>query len=195
MFITLVVLAAGHYLGGIPGEKLATGVGPLWIAALGIGLFNALFSGSNADPTLPVAFTLGPFHVTWAALAAGAGLAARVIAIASVGVVFAQTTDSTRLVDALVQQARVPERFAYGALAAYQAIPRLGRAADDAAPGAADPRACDGRGTHGSWWGCLCSPSATATGWRSRWTRGRSGRGRGRATAWCAGRGSIPRSG
>jgi energy-coupling factor transport system permease protein len=49
-----------------------------------------------------------------------------VFAIATVGVVFAQTTDSTRLVDALVQQARAPERFAYGALAAYQAIPRLG---------------------------------------------------------------------
>ena len=39
--------------------------------------------------------------------------------------VFAQTTDSTRLVDSLVQQGRVPERFGYGALAAYQAVPRL----------------------------------------------------------------------
>ena len=36
-----------------------------------------------------------------------------------------QTTDSTRLVDSLVQQGRVPERFGYGALAAYQAVPRL----------------------------------------------------------------------
>ena len=36
------------------------------------------------------------------------------------------TTDSTRLVDALVQQAGVSPRFAYGALAAYQAIPRFG---------------------------------------------------------------------
>ena len=47
------------------------------------------------------------------------------MAIASVGAVFALTTDSTRLVDALVQQARVPERFAYGALAAYQAVPQF----------------------------------------------------------------------
>ena len=39
---------------------------------------------------------------------------------------FALTTDSTRLVDALVQQAHVSERFAYGALAAYGAIPRFG---------------------------------------------------------------------
>ena len=38
---------------------------------------------------------------------------------------FAQTTDSTRLVDSLVRQARAPARFGYGALAAYQAIPRL----------------------------------------------------------------------
>ena len=47
------------------------------------------------------------------------------MAIALIGVVFAATTDSTRLVDGLVQQARVPERFGYGALAAYQAVPRL----------------------------------------------------------------------
>ena len=70
----------------------------------------------------------GPFRVTEPAALAGAGLAARVVAIAAVGVVFARTTDPTRLVDSLVQQARVPERFAYGALAAYQAVPRL---ADD----------------------------------------------------------------
>ena len=124
-FVTVVVVLAGRALGGIPWVRLFAGVAPLWLAATGIGLFNALFSGSNADPTLPVAFVLGPFHVTWAALEAGVGLAARVIAIAAVGVVFGQTTDSTRLVDSLVQQARVPERFGYGALAAYQAVPRL----------------------------------------------------------------------
>lgn len=119
------VLMGGHVLGGIPGRRLFSGLAPLWLAALGIGVFNTLFSGSNADPSLPVAAVLGPFHVTWPAIEAGTGLAARVIAIAAVGVVFGQTTDSTRLVDGLVQQARVPERFGYGALAAYQAIPRL----------------------------------------------------------------------
>jgi energy-coupling factor transport system permease protein len=123
--VTAGVLAAGLSLGSIPGRRLAAGLAPLWLAALGIGVFNALFSASNADPALPTAFVLGPFRVTWAALEAGAGLALRVVAIAAVGVVFGQTTDSTRLVDGLVQQARVPERFGYGALAAYQAIPRL----------------------------------------------------------------------
>lgn len=123
--VTIVVLVAGRSLGRIPGSRLVTGIAPLWLAAVGIGLFNALFSGSNADLALATAATIGPFRLTWAAIGAGVGLAARVIAIASVGVVFTQTTDSTRLVDSLVQQARAPERFAYGALAAYQAIPRL----------------------------------------------------------------------
>jgi len=125
VLVTLVVLAAGRYLGAIPAGRLVAGVAPLWLAALGIGVFNALFSGSNTDPSLATAAALGPFRVTWPAVGAGIGLAARVIAIASVGVVFTQTTDSTRLVDSLVQQARAPERFGYGALAAYQAIPRL----------------------------------------------------------------------
>jgi energy-coupling factor transport system permease protein len=68
--------------------------------------------------------------MTDAAALAGLSLGLRVLAIATVGVVFALTTDSTALADGLVQQVHVPERFAYGALAAYQAVPRL---ADDLA--------------------------------------------------------------
>ena len=44
--------------------------------------------------------------------------------------------------DSLVQQARVPERFAYGALAAYQAIPRF----------AEDLARCARRGASGPEW-------------------------------------------
>ena len=68
---------------------------------------------------------MGPIRITEAALAGGVALGARVIAIASVGAVFALTTDSTRLADSLVQQGHVSDRFAYGALAAYQGIPRF----------------------------------------------------------------------
>ncbi|HYM84261.1 MAG TPA: energy-coupling factor transporter transmembrane component T [Candidatus Dormibacteraeota bacterium] len=125
LVLAVAALALGWSLGRIPVRRLALGLAPLWTAAVGIGLFNALFSGRNADPSLPVVLAVGPFHVVDAAALAGLGLGLRVIAIASVGVVFALTTDPTRLVDSLVQQARVPERFAYGALAAYQAIPRL----------------------------------------------------------------------
>jgi energy-coupling factor transporter transmembrane protein EcfT len=69
--------------------------------------------------------TIGPTRITVEGVTNGLAIALRVAAIACVGAVFALTTDSTRLTDSLVQQARVPARFAYGALAAYQAIPRF----------------------------------------------------------------------
>jgi energy-coupling factor transport system permease protein len=123
--VAVAALVAGAVLGRVPVRRLAAGLAPLWLMALGIGLFNALFSASNTAPDAVFVLALGPLHLSAAGVATGIGLAARVVAIAAVGVVFGQTTDATALADSLVQQARAPERFAYGALAAYQAIPRL----------------------------------------------------------------------
>ena len=119
-------LAAGATLGRVPPGALVRAALPLWIAALSVGLFNAMLAAANVDPAAIEIARIGPLRLTEGGLAGGLGLGARIVAIAAIGVVFAQTTDSTRLVDALVQQARLPDRFAYGALAAYQALPRLG---------------------------------------------------------------------
>ncbi len=123
--LAVVAIAAGVVLGGVRIGALARSIAPLWLAALGIGLFNALFSTSNADPTAATAVAIGAIRITIDAALHGVALALRVIAIASVGAVFTLTTDPTRLADALVRQARLSPRFAYGALAAYQAIPRF----------------------------------------------------------------------
>jgi energy-coupling factor transport system permease protein len=117
----VLAVVAGRVAPGV----LARALLPLWVVALSVGLFNALFAAVNTDPTATELLRLGPLRLTAEGVAGGAGLAARVVAIAAVGVVFAQTTDSTRLLDSLVQQGRVSERFAYGALAAYQAVPRF----------------------------------------------------------------------
>lgn len=119
------VSAAGVAFGRIRPGSVVRGIAPLGAAAVSVGMFNAVFAAANVDPLSAEVARIGPLRLTEGALLGGAGLAARILAIAVVGVVFAQTTDSTRLVDALVQQARAPERFAYGALAAYQAIPRF----------------------------------------------------------------------
>jgi energy-coupling factor transport system permease protein len=121
--LACLALLAAIWLGRVDLGTLASGLAPLWVAALAIGLFNTLFAAANLDPSAAELIQIGPFRLTQAALVGGVGLAARVLAFATVGVVFAQTTDPTRLVDALVQQARMPPRFAYGALAAYQAVP------------------------------------------------------------------------
>ncbi len=126
LLLAAVALAAGILLGSVRVGTLARSIAPLWIAALGIGLFNALYSTSNGDPAAATLVALGPTRITVEAATNGFALALRVIAIASVGAVFTLTTDPTRLADALVRQARVSPRFAYGALAAYQAIPRFG---------------------------------------------------------------------
>jgi energy-coupling factor transport system permease protein len=123
--LACLALLAAIWFGSVDLETLARGLAPLWIAALAIGAFNALFAAVNLDPAATELARIGPFRLTQAAVVGGLGLAARVVAFATVGIVFAQTTDPTRLVDALVQQARVSPRFAYGALAAYQAVPRF----------------------------------------------------------------------
>jgi energy-coupling factor transporter transmembrane protein EcfT len=124
--IAVVAIAAGVLLGRIPLGDLGNAVAPVWLAAIGLATFNTLFAAANSDPSAVLVATLGPFPISQQGLAAGVGLGLRLIAIGAAGAVFVLTTDSTRLVDSLVQQARVPERFAYGALAAYQAVPRFG---------------------------------------------------------------------
>ena len=124
--LAMVVLLAGLVFGRIVPFRLARALAPLVVAAVSIALANLIFSGSNGDPAAHQIARLGPLRFTSEAAAAAGALGLRVLAIVSVGAVFAQTTDPTHLVDALVQQARVPARFAYGALAAYQAVPRLG---------------------------------------------------------------------
>ena len=119
-------LLAGLSLGRIPPRSLGRALAPLVAAAGSIFVANLLFAAANTDPASTELARVGPLRLTLEAVEAAGALAARVLAIVAVGAVFAQTTDPTQLVDSLVQQARVPERFAYGALAAYQAVPRLG---------------------------------------------------------------------
>lgn len=126
LILAAVAFGAGVVLGGIRPDHLLRAVTPLWLAAAGIATFNAVFSVSNVDPSAVELLTIGPVRLTSQAVANGLALGLRVVAIGCVGAVFALTTDTTRLADSLVQQARVPERFAYGALAAYGAIPRFG---------------------------------------------------------------------
>jgi energy-coupling factor transport system permease protein len=130
LILAVVALLAGLGIGAIPLATLARRLGPLLLAAMTIAMTNLLFSTHNPDPVAHEVVRIGPLRITEEAVIAAAGLGARVAAIVSVGTVFVLTTDATRLMDSMVQQAHVPPRFAYGLLAAYQAVPRL---ADDLA--------------------------------------------------------------
>jgi energy-coupling factor transport system permease protein len=145
LVLAAIAATAGVVFGRLRLLGIVRAAAPLWLAALSVGLFNAVFAAANVDPAAIEVARVGPLRLTEAGLLGGIGLAARIVAIGVVGVVFGQTTDSTRLVDGLVQQARVPERFGYGALAAYQAVPRF---AEDLATLRQARRI---RGLRGSW--------------------------------------------
>ena len=125
LILILVVVVAGLEFGQIPPGTLARRLAPFVLAVLAIALTNLLFSSHNPDPAARELARVGPLRITEEALAVAAALGARVVAIVSVGAVFALTTETTRLLDALVQQAHMSPRFAYGLLGAYQAVPRL----------------------------------------------------------------------
>ncbi len=125
LLITLVTLAAGLSIGRISAATMFRTLAPLWFVAAIVVLSNTVFAAANVDPAATELTRIGPLRITEEGLGTAAALGLRVIAIASVGAVFTLTTDSTKLVDALVRQARVSPRFAYGALAAYQSIPRF----------------------------------------------------------------------
>ena len=117
--------AATMLLGRVaPGRFLQAWL-PFSMAAFSVALVNIVFGAPNGNPAAAELLRLGPVRLTEPAVVAGVALGLRLLAIAGIGVCFAQTTEPTALADALVQQAHLPERFAYGALAAYQAVPRL----------------------------------------------------------------------
>jgi energy-coupling factor transport system permease protein len=104
---------------GLRGAALLRRGWPLLVAAVSVG---AVFATDRSGAVL---LDAGPLQLSTGSLVAGAGIALRVLAVALPGVVAFATTDPTDLADALVQQLRVPARFAIGALAAYRMLPVL----------------------------------------------------------------------
>lgn len=78
------------------------------VAGLGVGVSTALLAPEPG--------------IAWAR---GVAMVLRVLAIAVPGALFAALIDTTALADGLVQQMRLPPRFAYGALAALRLLPLL----------------------------------------------------------------------
>ncbi|MBD0291968.1 MAG: energy-coupling factor transporter transmembrane protein EcfT [Jiangellaceae bacterium] len=94
-------------VGGVPVRVLVTRGWVLLVSATGLGLTTLLFGDSQQPWLTAVTVTV------------------RVLAIALPGVIVMLTIDPTDLADSLVQNTRVPARFAYAALAALRLLPLL----------------------------------------------------------------------
>jgi energy-coupling factor transport system permease protein len=121
--VLAVELAVLPFAGIAPG-RLARRCAPVLVALVPLVLGNAVFSGRTDGAVL---LDAGPILLTTGGLLAGLATGLRLVAIALPGLVVALVTDPVELADALVQQARVPPRFAYGTLAALRLAPLLAR--------------------------------------------------------------------
>jgi len=116
--ILALVLWSGLPLRRIPGR-----MAPLGFAILSLTVFSILLAGSNADRSLAAVIELGSVRVTGPAIAAGLAIGLRVVVIGLTTLLVVGPSDPTRLADSLVQQWHVPDRFAYGSLAALRVAP------------------------------------------------------------------------
>jgi energy-coupling factor transport system permease protein len=103
---------------GISLRRFVARIWPLALSAVGMVVVIALFS---VNPPGEHLF----WGVTTGSIGNGVGLGLRLMAVALPGVVAFATIDPTDLADALIQQAKVPARYAIGALAALRLLPLL----------------------------------------------------------------------
>ncbi|WP_433828894.1 energy-coupling factor transporter transmembrane component T family protein [Actinoplanes sp. CA-015351] len=107
---------------GVRLRQLARRAAPLLLAAAGVLVAMTMFAAERSGDLL---FSIGAFDVTTGVLASAIGLILRIFAVALPGIIVFATTDPTDLADALVQNAKAPDRFAIGALAAFRLLPLL----------------------------------------------------------------------
>ncbi|HET6380255.1 MAG TPA: energy-coupling factor transporter transmembrane component T [candidate division Zixibacteria bacterium] len=120
--IVLAGLLAAVPASGLAASDLLNRTWPILLAALSVGVLNAVFA---AETVGEVVARIGPFGIGTGNLVSGLGLGLRLLGIALSGVLALVTTDPTDLADSLVQQLRLPSRFAIGALAAARQLPIL----------------------------------------------------------------------
>ncbi len=120
---TAVAFVAGRLLGRIPVLRLASALTGFWLLGISLVISNALFAHDPAGATM--LFAWGPLRGTIEGAMIGLALAERMAAIAAFSIIFTMSTDPTDLVRSLVQQLRMPPRFAYPLLAAYRFLPGL----------------------------------------------------------------------
>lgn len=110
LLAAVAVLAA--LAGGVGARRVGAIIVPAAVAAMSVGLSNALLSEAGVGSV--------------AAWEAAALPATRILAVALPGLVAAVSLDPTSLADSLVVRLRVPARAAYSALAALRLLPLLG---------------------------------------------------------------------
>jgi energy-coupling factor transport system permease protein len=123
-----LIVAAGVALvlwSGLPLRRIPGRLWPIGLAVLSLTAFSILLSGANSDQSLAEVARLGPVRLTGEAISAGLAVGLRLVVIALTTLLVFGPSDATSLADSLVQQWRLPDRFAYGTLASLRVAPLM----------------------------------------------------------------------
>jgi energy-coupling factor transport system permease protein len=90
---------------------------------VGIGLFMALWDSVYFAEEAHVIFAWGPINVTQEGVLEGVSVFFRILVIVSLSILFTLTTDPGRMVESLIQVAKIPYRIGYTAYAVLRFIP------------------------------------------------------------------------
>ena len=112
-------------LSGLPLRASARRLAPLVLAAGGLAILTLLVNPARSDPTVETLAVIGPFRITGPALSSALALGLRLAVIAVSSLLVFGPSDTTTFADSLAQQWRIPDRFAYGTLAALRIAPFL----------------------------------------------------------------------
>ncbi|MDO4494125.1 MAG: energy-coupling factor transporter transmembrane component T [Clostridia bacterium] len=125
--LNLVVTALGFVLTltttGVNKKKFFLAMIPFFIAAAGTFMTGLLHGRGNEADAITVLTMTDQRILNANNFTNGLKLASRILAYGGLGMMFAFTTDSMELIMSLMQQFRLPPKFAYGILAAYHFFP------------------------------------------------------------------------
>lgn len=91
--------------------------------ALFIAFWKSVYYNPQVGEQVHVLFAWGPINMTMEGILEGFASFFRVLVIISLSIVFTLTTDPGRMVESLIQVARIPYRLGYTAYAALRFIP------------------------------------------------------------------------
>lgn len=106
---------------GVNKKRMLLGFQPFLLTAAGLFMSGLLFPPEAAGELAVRAFDQGILYA--ASLDGALLLSSRMLAFGGIGLVFALTTNSMDFVMSLMQQFRLPPKFAYGILAAWHFFP------------------------------------------------------------------------
>lgn len=121
VLIFAICLAVTLFSKGVNRKALFCGLVPFLLAAFGVFMSGYVFGAGSKEGVELSAFGQGEIYA--GNLTIGLQLSSRILAYGGLGLMYALTSDAFTLVMSLMQQFRLPPKFAYGILAAYHFFP------------------------------------------------------------------------